>query len=179
MLDRIDLNYQALKPNLDEDQLKQSLAQLDLYTLGLELAKAKAQEISFKHPDAFVIGADQICELDGEVFDKPGSIENCIKHLSKLSGKTHKQNCFAVIYHNAKLIWHCHEQAHLTMRKLSDQEIRAYVEIEKPIHSCGSYMLEKHGKYLFEKIEGDHDVILGLPLITLLNKLFEFGVIAL
>lgn len=179
MLDRIGLKYTAIKPEVNEDELKKQLGLTDIHRLGFELAKAKAEEVSINNPAAYVIGADQICELDGKIYDKPGSLENCIRHLQELAGKTHKQNCFAVIYHNGKLVWQHHEQARLTMRKLSPVEIEAYVKIEQPINSCGSYMLEKHGKYIFESIEGDHDVILGLPLVALLNQLFELGVIEL
>ena len=63
------------------------------------------------------------------------------------------------------------------MRNLSEKEIRAYVELEKPLQSAGSYMLEKHGKHIFKHIAGDHDVILGLDILKLFNKLYELDLI--
>jgi septum formation protein len=84
-----------------------------------------------------------------------------------------------VIYHNAECIWEFSGKAFLTMRNLKDEEIVSYVNLEKPLNSAGSYMFEKHGKHLFSDVQGDHDVILGLPIVKLLDKLYELGLIRL
>jgi septum formation protein len=143
------------------------------------LAKAKASSVSLLNRKSFFIAADQVCELDGEIFDKPLTEENAIKHLKKLRSKTHTQNCATVIYHNSECIWEFSGKALLTMRNLQDKEIESYVKLEKPLNSAGSYMFEKHGKHLFSDVQGDHDVILGLPIVKLVDKLYELGLIRL
>ncbi|MEY3369947.1 MAG: hypothetical protein RLZZ361_617 [Cyanobacteriota bacterium] len=177
MLERIDLNFQVVIPSVNEEALKLELKDLAPEELGMQLALAKALAVSQEYPSAFVIAGDQICLLDNKIFDKPLTTSTCADHLRALSGKTHSQNCFAVICHDNKLLWKGHYKAYLTMRALNDSEINSYIELENPINSCGSYMFEKHGKYLFSNIEGDQDVILGLPLVPILNKLFELDII--
>ena len=177
MLDNVKLDFEVHKSNIDERALQEKIKELPLSRQAVELAKAKAKEVSLKFPEAYVIGGDQICEFDGKQKEKPGNAENAIQDLKDMRGKEHYQNCGAAIYHKGELVAEFEERAILEIRDLSDTEIEAYVEIEKPFASCGSYMLENHGKHLFKKIQGDHDVILGLPLIEILEKLYELKVI--
>ncbi len=179
MLDTLNLDFEVIKSTVDEEELKQTISELSFKEQGLYLAKAKAQSISALHPDAYVIGADQVCEYAGRMFDKPGNRENAIKQLSELAGQTHLQHCATCIYHGGELIWWYQQTARLTMRSLSSVEIEAYVDIEKPFNACGSFMFEKHGKHLFSKIKGDQDVILGLPIVPMLAELYERGVVKL
>lgn len=167
-------------PEIDEDDLKKKFCvNLSASEVAMFLAKAKASSVSLLNRKSFFIAADQVCELDGEIFDKPLTEENAIKHLKKLRSKTHTQNCATVIYHNSECIWEFSGKAFLTMRNLKDEEIESYVELEKPLNSAGSYMFEKHGKHLFSDVQGDHDVILGLPIVKLVDKLYELGLIRL
>ena len=174
------LILKTFSPDLNEELIKKEFSGvLSPAELAMKLAEAKGQFASARMPEAFFIAADQVCDLDGEIFDKPLSKENSLKHLSKLRNKTHIQNCATVIYHRNTCIWQFIGQAYLTMRNLKDEEIESYVEIEKPFHSAGSYMFEKHGKHLFSDVVGDHDVILGLPIVKLVNKLYELGLVSL
>jgi septum formation protein len=167
-------------PEIDEDDLKKKFcANLSASEIAMFLAKAKASSVSSLDRESFFIAADQVCELDGKIFDKPLTEEGAIKHLKELRSKTHTQNCATVIYHNSECIWEFSGKALLTMRNLKDEEIVSYVELEKPLNSAGSYMFEKHGKHLFSDVQGDHDVILGLPIVKLLDKLYELGLIRL
>ena len=185
LLEGAGIDFKIVKSELDEDSLKEEFIQehgkVDPLRLGVKLAIAKAKEVSAKYPDAYVIGADQVCFLGGpsggEIFDKPGTLENCVKHLQKLRNKEHSQNCSCCIVKNSEVLWEYSEQALLKIKNLSDEEIKIYVNEEKPTFACGSYMLENNGKHLFEYIKGDHDVVLGLPLIPLLNELHRIGVI--
>lgn len=179
MLEKTGIRFTQIKSSIDEEGLKKNNPELNAKELGLLLASEKAIQVSEGQAHAYVIGADQVCEFNSEFLDKPGSIENCIKHLSLLSGKTHFQNCATVIAHNGKIIWQHHALAKLTMRKLSQDEIRAYVELEQPINSCGSYMFEKHGKHLFNSVEGSDDIILGLAIVELLAELYRLNIIEL
>ena len=171
MLKRAGVEFEQIKSTVDEDAIKLEKPGLTALELGLELASAKALDVSAKYPEALVIGADQVCEFNSEFLDKPGSKENCILHLRKLSGQTHYQNCSCALALNGKIIWSHSAQAELKMRVLTDDEILAYVELENPIHSCGSYMFEKNGHKLFETVTGEEDVILGLPLKELVKQL--------
>ncbi len=142
-LENVGLNFIVVKPNVDEDDLKEEFSKSSPKDLGLYLAKAKAQSISALFPDAYVIGADQVCEFNGEIFDKPGSRENSIKHLTLLSGQVHLQHCSVTVFHAGHSVWEFQAQAKLTMRELSQSEIASYVDLEQPYYSCGSYMFEK------------------------------------
>jgi len=179
MLEKTKIKFSSQASTIDEDLVKKSFPNFNAAELGLELASRKALDVSKNHLSAYVIGADQVCEFNGEFLDKPGSLENCVKHLKKLSGKTHTQNCSVALAYNGKIIWTHQAEAKLTMRDLTDSEIQAYVELEKPIHSCGSYMFERHGKHLFSSVTGNDDIILGMPLVELLAKLYDLGVIEL
>ena len=180
LLARHGLNIRNQAADINEDHLKNKFCKnMNPEATALFLAKAKAKAVADLYSDAYVIGADQVCVLDNKVFDKPMTHENCINHLSLLRGQTHSQNCAMVIYKASELIYESVSTALLTMRNLSDQEIKAYVNLEKPYSSCGSYMLERHGKHLFSDLKGDHDVILGLPVVKLLNKLYELDLIEL
>lgn len=174
------LCIESTSPVVDEDSLKKEFCQnRSPAEIAMFLAKAKGKSVSDLNQEAFFIAADQVCELDGKIFDKPLTRENAIRHLTELCSKTHIQNCATVIYHNSECIWEFSGKALLTMRNLREDEISAYVDLEMPLSSAGSYMFEKHGKHLFSKVKGDHDVILGLPMVDLLNKLYELGLLNL
>jgi len=174
------LNLKTFSPDLDEESIKKEfLGKISPAELAMKLAQAKGALASSEMPNAFFIAADQVCELDGEIFDKPLTRENAINHLSKLRNKTHIQNCATVIYHKNACIWQFNGQAYLTMRNLKDEEVESYIDLERPFHSAGSYMFEKHGKHLFSEVIGDHDVILGLPIVKLVNQLYELALVGL
>jgi septum formation protein len=179
MLESLGLDFKVIKSKVDEEKLKKTIPELSLPEQGMYLAKAKAQSVSALHPNAYVIGADQVCDYNGRMFEKPGNRENAIKQLTELSGQTHYQHCSTVIYFNNQLIWSHQDTAILTMRNLTRVEIEAYIDIEQPFNSCGSFMFEKHGKHLFSNVEGDQDVILGLPLVSMLAELYRLEVVRL
>lgn len=177
MLGSLGLSFTVIKSTVDEEELKKTIPELSLPEQGMYLAKAKAQSVSVLHPHAYVIGADQVCEYAGRMFEKPGNRENAIKQLTELSSQTHYQHCSTAIYVDSNLIWSHQDIAKLTMRDLTRAEIETYIDIEQPFNSCGSFMFEKHGKHLFSKVEGDQDVILGLPLVPMLAEFYKLGVV--
>ena len=179
MLKACGLHFSVEPSGVDEEALSTQLQGLSPGELAVALAQAKASAVSKNHPQAYVIGADQICCLDGTIFSKPGTLENAEKQLRALAGRKHQQHCGAVILHNGKLVWQKAQEATLTMRPLSHDSIRAYLTEDKPLSSCGSYKFESLGRHLFSAADGDHDVIKGLPLLPLLNALHELGVISL
>ena len=145
---------------------------LKLSKLALELAKAKAKTISELFPNAYVIGSDQICEIEGEIISKSKNYEEAFDTLQKLSGKTHIQNNGTCIYHNSLPFFNHVEQARLTMKKLNEKEIKDYISKDDPIGCAGSYKYELNGKNLFEKVEGSEECIKGFA-ISKVKKFLE------
>jgi septum formation protein len=179
MLAAVGVKFSIRSPGHEETAMKPTIRHLPLSEQALRLANVKAAPISRAHPEALVIGADQICSLDGEIFSKPGTFENAAAQLRRLSGKTHTQTCAAVLLQGGESIWTWVEEARLTMRALSDAEIEAYIRADTPLAACGAYKIEAHGRHLFTAIQGDQDVIKGLPLNPLLAELHKIGAVAL
>lgn len=179
MLKSCGLTFSVATSGVDEEALNAALAHLSVPERALELAKAKALAVSQTQPDAYVIGADQMCCVDDEVLGKPATYDKAEAQLQKLAGRTHQQHCGCVIAHRGEILWQSMSTATLTMRALSKAQIHAYIGADKPLESCGSYKFESLGRNLFTTVEGDHDVIKGLPLLSLLNELHARGIIAL
>ncbi len=147
--------------------------------VALVLAEAKAGDVSEKRPGALVLGCDQTLSLGDELFHKPGDMEDARRHLLKLSGRTHQLNSAAVLARNGEAFWRHVGVAHLTMRKLEPAFIGRHLARVGPmaLNSVGAYQVEGEGIQLFEKIDGDHFTIVGLPLLPLLKELRELGAI--
>lgn len=143
------------------------------------LAEAKALDVSERNPGRLVLGCDQTLSLGDELFHKPRDMEDARHHLLKLSGRTHQLNSAAVLARNGETFWHHVGVANLTMRKLEPAFVGRHLARVGPmaLNSVGAYQIEGEGIQLFEKIEGDHFTIVGLPLMPLLEELRELGVI--
>lgn len=136
-----------------------------------ELARLKAREVLGRHPDARVIGGDQVPECEGRILGKPGSAERAADQLALLAGRTHRL-LTAVCVADAESEWEHLEVAELEMRKLSPGQIQEYVARDEPLDCAGSYKLEVAGISLFERIEcADWTSIEGLPLLALSARL--------
>ena len=129
--------------------------------------------------DAFVIGSDNMCTIDDEIFDKPIDHEDAINHLSSLSGKKHLQNNGISIHHEGREIWSNFDVTELEMKKLSLQEIEDYLNLDKPYSACGCYHFEANGKDLFKSIIGLESTVMGLAMEQLIEKLNQLDVIEL
>lgn len=175
MLRAAGLEIEAIAPRLDEDEIKTALRaegasprdQADA------LAEMKALRVSARHPDALVIGADQILDLNGEAFDKPADLDAARAQLRRLRGARHDLLSAAVIADGGAPIWRSVGRARLTMREFSDAFLEDYLARmgADTLTSCGGYQIEGVGAQLFSRVEGDHFAILGLPLIETLGFL--------
>lgn len=143
------------------------------------LAQQKALKVSALRKQDIIIGADQILECDGKLFDKAKNIKEARANLRIFKGKEHKLITALVLAQNETIIWSYVTVPILTMRKFSDQFLNRYINSAGPAltRSVGAYYLEESGVQLFSKIDGDYHAILGLPLIPLLNKLRELKLI--
>jgi len=165
--------------NVDEGSIKDRYRSsgISAEETALYLARAKALDISRDNPDALVIGADQVLEQDGVMFDKPADRAAARRHLETFSGKTHRLVTAAVLFRGRDEIWRDESVAAMTVRPLSPEFIESYLDTvgDRVCDSVGAYQLEGMGAQLFERIEGDFFTILGLPLLPLLAFLRDHG----
>lgn len=182
MLRRAGLTVAQEPAGVDEDMVKQSLKAegADAADVALTLGDLKAQQVSRRHPDAFVIGADQMLECNGIWFDKPPDLAHARGHLQALRGRTHELITAAVVVRAGARIWQHVDRATLTMRPFSDAYIETYLAATgaEVCSTVGAYRLEGLGAQLFTRVEGDFFTILGLPLLPLLDFLRGHGIVA-
>jgi len=179
MLEDAGIDFKVFSSDVDEDILKQEMVGMPFEEQVVKLASAKAKEVSLKNQNHIVIGGDQMCICNNIIFDKPGSEEKAIKNLQILSGTTHYQYSGVCIYKNGHSLWEYFEIIEMNMHKLSDEEIKNYVKLENPIHAAGAYKFESMGCNLFSSVNGSSYTIRGMPLLPLLSKLREIGIINL
>ncbi|MBZ9759146.1 Maf-like protein [Mesorhizobium sp. ESP6-5] len=181
MLVDAGVDIEAVPATLDERALEAPLQDSGASPedVALVLAEAKATEVSERRPGALVLGCDQTLSLGDEVFHKPADVEGARRHLLALSGKTHQLNSAAVLVRDGKVLWRHVGIASMTMRKLDPAFIGRHLARVgvKALSSVGAYQVEGEGIQLFEKIEGDHFTIVGLPLLPLLAELRALGAI--
>jgi septum formation protein len=173
ILSDLGFEFNVIKPDFDEEKAKEKILHFSVKQQTLFLAKNKALSISKKYKDALVIGSDQICQLGKLTISKSNNKKEAIEQLGKMSGKIHYQNNAVCIYLNGKEIYSHFEKAKLKMRKLSTDEIKLYVNIDKSWGCAGSYKFESLGKHLFAKVEGNYEAILGMSIQPLLNYLYQ------
>lgn len=168
LLEEAGIAFTARPSGVDETPIKQAMKGAPIGEVAMALARAKAAAVSRGAPEAYVLGSDQICELQGKVLDKPGTHARAVETLRALRGNAHTQHCAAVIFHRELEIWSAYETATLTMRELSDAEIETYLQQDRPYGCAGSYQFETAaGRALFEHITGTRDVIMGLTIASL------------
>lgn len=147
--------------------------------VALVLAQTKASVVSERHPDALVIGADQILVREGRIWTKPESRDAARNQLVDLRGKTHSLISAVACARAGTIEWTYDAQARLTMRDFSNAFLGTYLALagDAITQSVGAYQLEGLGIQLFSKIEGDYFTILGLPLLPLLAYLRSCGLV--
>jgi septum formation protein len=146
---------------------------------ALLLAELKAKRVSSHDPEALVIGADQILVCDGAWFDKPGDVSAAADQLRALRCCAHELATAVACQQDGQHIWHSVARPRLWMRPFSDEFLDAYLAAEggDVTGTVGAYRLEGRGAHLFDRVEGDHTAILGLPLLPLLGFLRQHGVL--
>jgi septum formation protein len=149
--------------------------------LALQLARAKALEVSARRSQAWCLGADQTLSLDGQLIHKPRDTEAAAQSLRRLAGRTHVLTSAVCIAVGGQVLFEAAPTARLTMRPLDAGAIERYLAAAGPaiLSSVGAYQVEGIGMHLFEAIEGDHSTILGLPLLDLLRWFRRQGCLAI
>ena len=153
--------------NVDEDSVKESLLREKATPTNISknLAELKANKISQKFINELVLGADSIIDLNGEIISKPNDRVEALNILEKLNGKTHQLVSSVCISRAGSMIWNYTDKASLTMKQMSDEELKVYLAkiSDEALYSYNVYQIEGEGRSLFSKVEGDEDTIMGLP----------------
>lgn len=181
MLEAAGLAVRVEKPGIDERAVDSALEGSGVLPAEVAtiLAEAKAQAVSEKFPEPLVIGCDQTLALGDEILHKVADMEGARRRLLLLSGRTHELHSAIVLVRNGETIWRHVGTARLTMRTLSPEFIGRHLARTGPriLSSVGAYQIEGEGIQLFDRIEGDHFTIVGLPLLPLLSQLRTLGAI--
>lgn len=173
--------FTAENPRLDEAAIRDALAAEGATPRDIAdtLAEMKAAKLGQRHPQAVILGCDQTLDLDGETLGKPADAAGTRAQLLRLRGRRHKLHSAVVLHHQGEPQWRHVATATLTMRALPDAWIDAYLARNPDLTgTVGGYLLEAEGLRLFDRVEGDHFTILGLPLHPLLLYLEQRGFIA-
>ena len=153
--------------NVDEDLVKEGLLKEGETPeiISKNLAALKANKISKKKNGKLVLGADSVIDLNGMIISKPSNRVEALEILKKLNGRKHHLISSVCISKNGSMIWNYTDKAGLTMKKMSDNELKTYLAKIKDevLYAYNVYQIEGEGRYLFSKIEGEEDTIMGLP----------------
>tara|TARA_Y100000389_G_C17347982_1_gene456874 strand:+ start:477 stop:1064 length:588 start_codon:yes stop_codon:yes gene_type:complete len=167
ILNENNINCYVEPSKVDEDMVKKSLLneKASPEIISKNLAELKANKISEKIPNKLVLGADSVIDLDGEIISKPRDRNEAFKILKDLNGKKHQLISSVCISQNGSMMWNYTDKAELTMKNMSDQELKQYLSkiSDENLYAYNVYQIEGEGRNLFSKIEGDEDTIMGLP----------------
>ena len=167
ILDKNNIESDVIPSNVDEDIVKESLIKEKATPeiISKNLAELKANKVSMKKIDEIVLGADSVIDLNGELISKPETREEAMKILKKLNGKSHFLISSVCVSKNGSMIWNHTDKAKLSMKNLSDDELKNYLSKipDETLYAYNVYQIEGIGRNLFTSIEGDEDTIMGLP----------------
>lgn len=170
LLANAGIDFEAVPADIDERAVQQASRLTSPGDIAALLAREKARSVSMRQPGQFVVGADQTLALGARLFSKPAGRAQAAEQLRALSGNRHELHSAVAVARDGKILFEAVSIAEMTMRQLGEAEIAAYLKEagEAVTSSVGAYQLEGLGVHLFERIEGDHFTILGLPLLQLL-----------
>jgi septum formation protein len=180
LLEAAKIPFEAETADIDERAIEAQSGLAAPDQVAAHLARAKALHVSAVRRGRLVLGADQTLALGAKRFSKPDSLKAAAEQLRALSGKMHTLHSAIALVRDGEIIFEHVTPAHMSVRPLSEAFIEAYLDEvgQKVMTSVGAYQVESAGIQLFEKIDGDHSTILGLPLLPLLDFLRRQGVVA-
>tara|TARA_Y100001958_G_C21113467_1_gene459700 strand:+ start:68 stop:652 length:585 start_codon:yes stop_codon:yes gene_type:complete len=168
ILDQNNIIAKVEPSNVDEDVIKKSLLKekASPEIISKNLAEIKANKVSQKKKNFLVLGADSVIDLNGELISKPENRDEAMKILKKLNGKKHHLISSVCISKNGTMIWNHTDKAVLTMKNISETELKIYLSkiTDENLYAYNVYQIEGEGKKLFSEIVGDENTIMGLPI---------------
>jgi septum formation protein len=175
MLEAAGVAFEAIAANVDERAIEAQLQSARPDQVALALAEAKA--LSVDAGERLVLGSDSLVVVGTDRFDKPASRAEAAEHLRAFSGRVMQLHSAAAIARERQIVWRHAGLASLQFRNLSDEFIHSYLDAEWPaVRECvGVFRIEARGVQLFERIDGDRFVVLGMPLIPVLGALRDLG----
>jgi septum formation protein len=170
LLANAGIRFEVVPADVDERVVQQASGLSAPDEVANLLAREKAVSVSLRQPGKYVVGADQTLALGRQLFSKPNGRAQAAAQLHALAGHSHELYSAVAVVRDGKILFAAVAAARMTMRSLGGAEIRTYLDEagEAVTSSVGAYQLEGLGIHLFERIEGDHFTILGLPLLPLL-----------
>jgi septum formation protein len=179
LLANAGISFDAVPADIDEREIQKNSGLSAPGEIAMLLAREKARFISATNPGRYVVGADQTLALGSRLFSKPGGRAQAAEQLRLLAGDTHGLHSAVAVAHDGEIVFSDVAVARMTMRRLAGSEIETYLDQagDAVTTSVGAYQLEGLGVHLFERIEGDHFTILGLPLLSLLAYLRGQGLL--
>jgi septum formation protein len=181
LLANAGIDFDAVPADIDERGVQQASGLSEPGEVAALLAREKSLAVSADRPGRTVVGADQTLALGRRLFSKPIDRAEAAEQLRGLAGQSHELHSAVAVARDGKILFEAADIARMTMRRLGEADIDAYLDAagEAVISSVGAYQLEGLGVHLFERIEGDHFTILGLPLLRLLAFLRSERLLAL
>ena len=168
ILDENNILNEVKPSNVDEDIVKLSLLKekASPEIISKNLAELKANKISNKYSDYLVLGADSVIDLEGELISKPNDRNEALEILKKLNGKKHHLISSVCISKNGSMIWNHTDKAILTMKKMTEEELKKYLLkiSDEALYAYNVYQIEGEGRDLFSSIDGNENTIMGLPI---------------
>ena len=168
ILDKHNISAEVMASNLDEDVFKESFLKekASPEIISKNLAELKANKVSQKENSKLVLGADSVIDLEGELISKPKSRNEAFNILKKLNGKSHLLISSVCISKNGSMIWNHTDKATLTMKNMTDDELKTYLSkiTDEKLYAYNVYQIEGEGRNLFLNIDGDENTIMGLPI---------------
>tara|TARA_A100001015_G_scaffold308404_1_gene405987 strand:- start:1187 stop:1771 length:585 start_codon:yes stop_codon:yes gene_type:complete len=168
ILEKNKIDCDVEPSNVDEDEVKAAMLNENATPalISKNLAELKANKVSNKNPNKIVLGADSVIDFEGDLISKPKSRQEAFEILKRLNGKKHQLISSVCISKNGSMIWNCTDTSSLTMKELNLDQIKSYLKKidDKKLYAYGVYQIEAGGKYLFSKIDGEENSIMGLPI---------------
>ncbi len=179
ILDKNNIDCKVESSNVDEDFIKNGLLSKGASPeiISKNLAELKANKVSKKKNGKMVMGADSVIDLEGELISKPTNRDEAMNILKKLNGKKHHLISSVCISKNGSMVWNYTDKASLTMKKMSNKELKEYLSKikDEDLYAYNVYQIEGEGRALFSRIEGDENTIMGLPVKKIKEYINSIG----
>ena len=179
ILDKNNIDCKVESSNVDEDFVKNGLLSKGASPeiISKNLAELKANKVSKKKNGEMVVGADSVIDLEGELISKPTNRDEALNILKKLNGKKHHLISSVCISKNGSMVWNYTDKASLTMKKMSNKELKEYLSKikDEDLYAYNVYQIEGEGRDLFSRIEGDENTIMGLPVKKIKEYINSIG----